>query len=522
MRTEEKRLSPDSMTKSKRIASNTLVLFMRMMAIMVINLYAVRVILKGLGVVDYGIYNAVAGVVLTSTFLNTTLAVSIQRFYSYSIGENNQERLHNIFSVSLKIVILLSIVILLLFETVGLWFVETTMIEPAGKIPVERLQAAVWAFHFALFTFVLSILQLPYTAAIFAHEDMRIYAIISLLECLARLVVAFFISKVMADGLIFYGAGLLAVALMIFCSYALTGRHRYPECHYKKITDKKLYRELLSFSGWTMYGAMAGVGIIQGTNILLAIFFGPLVVASYAIANQIYNASNSLCNSVVLAFRPAMVKSYAERQHQYLGQLFNVGNKALLYLLTAVVIPLITEMRTILQWWINDANENTVLFSRLILIMMVILAMHNPITTIIQSTGRVRNYYLTVDTMTISCIPLTYILFKSGLPSYWAFISMIFICLLAHVFRLICLKKVYPLFSYLSYMKSLVIPALMIILASSAFAISIHQAISHPGLRFITVFVLSPCLTLLLVYLIGINRQEKILLSDFIKSLIKH
>lgn len=511
----------DSARKSKRIAANSLTLFVRMLAIMAINLYAVRVVLKGLGTADYGIFNAVAGVVLTSTFLNTTLAVSIQRFYSYSIGKDDQERLQKIFSTSLNIVILLSVVIFLIFETVGLWFLEAKMIEPEGKIPIERLQATIWIFQFALFSFILSLLQLPYTAAIFAHEDMGIYAIISFLECLARLIVAYFIGKTFFDGLIFYGAGLLFVAVIVFITYALIGRRQYAECHFQKVTEKALYIELLSFSGWAMYGAVAGVGIVQGTNILLTIFFGPVTVACYAIANQIYNATNSLCNSIVLAFRPAMVKSYAENNHTFLIRLFNSSNKLIVYLLLAVILPLIAEMRTILGWWLDEASEDMVTFSRLMLIMMVVLALHNPITTIIQSTGRIKKYYLTVDTMTLCSLLITWGLFNYGFPSKAAFFSMIGVCFTAHIIRLFCLKKVYPLFSYNNYVKTLVLPSFIIVILSSVFTIGLHYNIQSSSLRFFIVALASPMMTFLLVYLFGITRQEKEQLYAFLKTFNK-
>lgn len=511
-----------TMQKSKRIASNTLVLFARMLAITVINLYAVRIVLASLGAVDYGIFNAVAGVILTSTFINTTLAISIQRFYSYAIGEHDEKRLRQIFSSSINITIVLSIIVIIFFETGGSWFIEAKMIEPVGKIPYERLQATLWIFQFALFTFVFTLIQLPFTSAIFAHEDMGTYAVISFLECAGRLLVAFLIGKFAADGLIFYGAGLLLVAFIVYIAYASIASYRYKECRYRKVTDKGIYSELLFFSGWAMYGAIAGVAIIQGSNILLSLFFGPIAVACYAIANQIYNAVHSLSSSILLAFRPAMVKSYAEKQYDFLNQLFNASNKFTLYILVAISLPLIAEMRTILTWWLDNTREDTVLFSRLMIVMMVILAMHNPITTVIQSTGKVKHYYLIVDTLTLSCIPLTWLFFKAGYQAFFAFISMITVCIIAHAIRLLCLKKVYPLFCIRNYLKTLVLPSVIIILINMVVTYALHNQIRPEIIRFLCVFILSPLATLLLVYRFGISQQEKLLLSSFIKNYIKH
>lgn len=495
-----------------------MILFVRVVVTMVINLYAVRVVVKALGVEDYGILNAIAGVVLTSTFLSSTLTVAIQRFYSYAIGKHEERRMREIFSSSVNIVLLLSVLVLVLFETIGVWFVTTHMMEPAGKIPLERLDATLWIFHFTLLSFVFTLLQIPYTAAIFAHEDMKHYTVISILDYTGRLIVACLIGKALADGLIFYGAGLLVVAALVYLLYVIVARSRYAECHYQRVTTKELYRDLLSFSGWTMYGAMAGVGIVQGTNILLTIFYGPLAVASYAIANLVYNSANSLCNCVVLAFRPAMVKSYAQRQDNYLWRLFNANNKLIMYLLMSVAVPLMAEMRTLLHWWLGDISEDAILFARLMMIMMVVLAMHHPITTLIESTGRVKRYHVVVDTLTLSTLFITWTMFRLGMPAYGAFVSMIFVCIMAHVVRLISLKKVYPAFSYATYAKTVVLPGLFITVCTAAVALLLHYSIANTVLRFIAVMVASPLVTLQLVWLAGLNGNERTMFGQFIRN----
>lgn len=463
---------------------------------MIINLYAVRIVLKALGAEDYGILNAIAGVVLTSTFISSTLTVALQRFYSYSIGRHEEGRMREIFSSSVNIVLLLAVVIIVLFETVGLWFVTKYMMEPAGKIPIERLDATIWIFHFTLLSFVFTLIQIPYTAAIFAHEDMKHYTAISIFDYAGRLTVALLIASATTDHLVFYGGGLVVVAAAVFLLYAVVARFKYQECHYQRVMTRSLYGELLSFSGWTMYGAMSGVGIVQGTNILLTIFFGPLAVASYAIANLVYNSVNSLCNCVVLAFRPAMVKSYAEKQSNYLWRLFNANNKLMMYLLIGVAIPLMTEMRTLLGWWLGEVSEDAIIFSRLMMIMMVVLAMHHPITTLIESTGQVKRYHLSVDTLTLSTLIITWTMFRLGLPAYGAFVSMVLVCIMAHVVRLINLKRDYPEFSYRAYLLKIVLPGLAVSLLVSLLALTLHRLIGNDIIRFASVIVSSLLLTL--------------------------
>lgn len=507
----------DNATKSKRIASNTLVLFVRMIVVLLINLYAVRLVLQSLGEEDFGIFNAIAGVVLTSAFITTTLAVSFQRFYSYALGTKSEQQLSDIFSASINIVLLLSLVILILFETIGFWFIQTQM-----TIPEDRLATALWIFQFSLVAFVFSIIQLPFTAAIFSHEDMGLYASISLLECFGKLFIAYIISFISADGLFFYGLGLLGVALTVFLLYAVIGRTHYPECRYKKVREKNLHKDIISFSGWTMYGTMAGIAIIQGNTILLNISFGPVANAAYGIANQIYNAAHTLCNSVVLAFRPAMVKSFAEQNKQYLMRLFDMSNKAIYYLMLCVSLPLIAEMETIFNWWLPIIPNESVLFAQLFLIYMTAISMSNPITTLIQANGQVRNYYLFVDSITLFTLPVTWLLFRQGLPAYTAFMSMIIICIIAHFVRLIYLKHFFPDYSISRYFLGFIFPAAVITLISSLFTFFLCQINTIELAKFFAVVILSPLCTLILVFLIGIKRDERQSLIVFIHHFAKH
>jgi O-antigen/teichoic acid export membrane protein len=505
-------------TKTKHIASNTLVLFVRMFAIMLINLYTVRVVLQALGQVDYGLFNTIAGVVLTSTFLTTTLAVSIQRFYSYSIGMRNDSSLPQIFSVSMNIILLLIVIVILIFETFGLWFVNTQLV-----IPADRMTAAQWTYQLSIVAFLFSFLQIPYSAAFFAHENMGYYALVTMAECAGRLLVALLIGlHILSDGLIFYAFGLAFVAFLTYAAYAIRGRLCYAECRYVKAKDKKLYKDILSFSGWTTYSALSGISIIQGSAILLNIFFGNIATAAYAIANQIYNALTALINSIAIAFRPPMIKSYAEQDIEYLNSLFIVSNKFILYLLIAISLPLMIEIPIILNWWLGTVTEQMIIFSRLYMIFMIILALHNPITTIIHATGKIKYYILLVDSITLLCLPITLVLFYWGLPDYTIFLSMIGVCTIAHTVRLACLKHYYSPFSYRAYFMHLILPCLLITLISILFSLGIYQYFDSELTRFVTLFVFSPLFTFLLVYAIGISLKERRMLHRLILQFIKH
>ena len=502
--------------KSKHIAYNSIVLFCRMLAIMVINLYSVRIVLKALGLEDYGIFNAIAGVVLTSTFISSTLATSIQRFYSYSLGKSSFGCLQEIFSASTNIIGGVSVIIFILFETVGLWLIHTQL-----TIPEYRMSAANWVFQLALFSFILNLIQIPYTASIFAHEDMKAYAVISFFDYIGRFLVACLISSAGMDRLVFYSIGLLFVAACTSLVYVITAKVRYKECRYQAVKNKGVYKEILSFSGWTMYGTVSGVAIIQGTAILLNVFFSPITNAAYAIANQIYNASNAVCNSIVLPFRPAMIKSFAESKMDYLLRLFEISNKSIACLLLCVIIPAMTEMRMVLFWWLGEVNEEMILFSRLFLIYLFCISLNSPITTIIQATGKVRSYYLVVESITLLCLPLTWLLFSMGMPSYFAFITMIGLGVAAHFARLVCLRHSFPPYKHIIYLTSFVLPFLVITGFSYLMASYIHAIISDALLRFGIIAIASPIITILLVFFIGIKAQERHLVLVFVHQLLK-
>lgn len=498
-------------SKSKRIVSNSLLLFGRMLIIMVVNLYAVRLLLHALGQDDYGTFNAVAGVVLAGSFITTTLAVSIQRYYSYALGEGRKEQLANIFTASMNIILLLTIISIFLFETLGLWFVNTGL-----SIPSDRIAAANWVFQFSVFTLCMGFLQLPFMAAIFAHEEMGLFAAVSLADCFLRLVVVLLIGIGETDGLVFYGAGLSAVSLIVFMSYVLLVRCRHKEYHYLCQVDNSIYKSLLSFSGWILYSAMAGIGLTQGTTILLYVFFGSLTTAAFAISLQVMHAFQAVGNSIVVAFRPAMVKSYAEKNYTFLDQLFAANNKLILYVMAVVAIPLILELRTVFGWWLGDVSEETITFARLIVIYVICLHMHNPITTIVQSTGHVKHYCLFVETIILACVPATWTAFHLGASSEMCAILMIAVCLLGHAVRLMVLRKLYPSFRLSAYMQDTVLRGIMVLACCSVLAGLVHD-LFNPGITRLMAVTLTSILAMTLaVYYIGLSKGEQVKLQDIV------
>ena len=499
--------------RTKSIASNTMLLFIRMFILTIINLYAVRLILKGLGQEDYGIFTTIAGVVTTASVFSSVLALSIQRFFSYYLGVNEASKLRDIFSCSINIILILSVIILILLETVGLWFVHTQLV-----IPHERFEAALWIYQFAIAMLICSFLQIPFMSAVFAHEDMGSYTIISTIECLLKLLAAYVIGIVLVDHLKLYTFGLLLTAIIILFCYIITAR-RYEECHYRKPHDKRLYHELLSFSGWSLFGTVANTGLIQGSTLLLNVFFGPIITAAFGIAMNIYNAFGMLCNSIVLAFRPPMIKAYAEKDNTYLTCLFYASNKFLVYALICIAVPMIALMDTILQLWLGDYTSDTLTFARFTIIHMVVITLHHPITIIIQATGRIRNYHLFVESFTLLSLPITWLLSHTGHTQSSVYIAMIGTCACAHIIRLLILRQEYHAFAIGRYCLSIFIPAIVVCSLSGTTAYLILQHIPTSVLQKTALLFIPPLITILLTYLIGIDKQEK----DMIRSLfIQH
>ena len=505
----------DIQNRSKRIASNTLALFARMLIITFVNLYTVRWVLSGLGTEDYGIFNAVAGVVTASTCVSSVLALSTQRFYSFAMGKGEQERLKEIFSVSLNIVMMIAFVLLVLFELAGPWLVSTQL-----TIPQERLEAAQWILQFSLFSFIFTLLQIPFIGAVFANENMGYYALISTIDCIVKLLIAYSIGMTGGDNLVYYGAALMLEAFMVMLLYVIIARRKYPECKYTIVKKKILYKELFSFSGWSFYGALAGVGMTQGSTIILNVFFGPIINAAFGIANQIYNAINTLTNSVVIAFRPAMIKAYSSNEKGYLEQLFFASSKAILYLLSMVLLPFIFEAETLLTLWLGECTPTMVLFAQLYAVYTICLALHNPITTIIQATGHIRKYSMYVESMTILCLPVSWLLFKLGMPPYFVFVTMIGLCILAHIIRLLMLQASISDLTVSKYLARLVLPGILIISITTLIVYCVEGLHTNWILQLLLSFAISAVSISILLYVIGISKKERSLIKELVNRKI--
>lgn len=446
-------------SSSRRIAKNTFILYVRMFIIMIINLFTVRITLHALGDIDYGINTVVAGVVTLFGCVSSVLATATQRYYSFYLGSGDESSLQKIYSVSLNIYILYSLAIIILGESFGLWFLNNRLV-----IPPERMIAANYLYQFALLSFLFSIVVVPYSAAVIAHEKMGLFAFVSLFECMFRFLGVLALKRLPGDKLVFYGLLLLIIQALVFFIYYSFCKYRFHECTYKRVREKQWYKELISFSGWTLFGSVAGVGMMQVNTILVNLFFGPIVNAARGISLQVNSAVANFSNSFIMAIRPPMIKEYSDGDIEQLNTLFSISNKIIFFLMAVICFPLFFGMPYILKVWLGDISLDTIIFCRLIIVYSFFLSFHNPITIIMQAMGQVKEYFVPVESFTILCVPITYVLFKLHFPASSTYVTMIACIVASHFVRVIQLKKYYREFDLRDYIFRFIVPSLICII----------------------------------------------------------
>ena len=348
----------------KTIAKNTVFLYVRMLVVMAVTFFTARVILKSLGATDYGIYNVVGGVVTMLGFLNSALSASTSRFLTYELGVGDTEKLKNTFSASLNLHIAIALLVLIIGETLGLWFFAHKLV-----IPEDRMTAAFWVYQFSIITTMVNFTQVPYSATLISHENMSVYAYVGLYEAFMKLAIAFVIMYSPIDRLIFYGFLLMANTVTIQLFYRYFTKRRYDECRFRFVKDKSLYKTLIGYSGWDLFGNLASVCQNQGVSIVLNLFFGPLVNAARAIAVQIQTAVKMFTRNFMVAVRPRVVKNFAENKYDEMYGLTFTAIRLSLVLMMALVLPLLFETDFVLKIWLDEGYPpETALFARIILI----------------------------------------------------------------------------------------------------------------------------------------------------------
>lgn len=438
--------------QNRAIGRNSILLFVRMGILMLINLIAVRFVRSGLGVESYGILNAVFGVTQLLICLGSVLSAATQRYLSMALGESDGAKLASSFSSALRISLLFAAIVVFLFETVGLWFVVNRMVYP----PSES-NSVFWIYQIAILILANILFQVPFLAATIAHEKINVFAIVTLLEALLKFAAALLIPYFRSNPLVTYSVLLLCFSLVSTAIYVWYCVRHFAECRFD-LRSGNLMGSMLSFSAWTLFGNLAGSAILQGNMLVLNVCKGPISNAAFSVALQIYFAFTQLGNNVVTAIRPRMFQSYAVSDYDYLNQLFVIAEKIILWLVFIMGIPLYIWMPDILTLWLGEVDQETIVFSRWMMFVSGIIILGSPITIILQATGRVREYHLLIEPVILLCLPINYMLLSLGYPSVFACYSILCFCLIGHMLRLERLKRYYPEISLVAMGKTMLLP----------------------------------------------------------------
>ena len=424
-----------SNTNNKRVAKNTLFLYFRMILIMLVTLYTSRVILAQLGISDYGVYNVVGGVVTMFAFLNNCMTTSTQRFMTFELGRGDIKRLKDVFAASLNIHASIAVVIVLLAETVGLWLINNKLVIPEG-----RMIAANYVYQFAILSFCINIIQVPYNAVLIAHEKMNVYAYISIIEVCLKLGIVYLLVVCPFDKLIMYAILLFCVQLIVRCIYQVYCRRHYEESRFRLFWDKDLYRQMTGFAGWNLFGSIAWLLRDQGVNIILNLFFGPVINAARGVAMQVSSAVMGFISNFQVALNPQITKNYANGNLQEMEKLTYLGIKFSFIILFLLAFPLALNIDYVLHLWLEEVPEYTGIFVTLILIDALSGNLFGiPLMTSLSATGKIRNYQVIVSMVILFIVPVGYVALKTGYDAASVFyISIIFTLLSGFVRFLFC------------------------------------------------------------------------------------
>ena len=502
-------------SNNKRIAKNTMMLYIRMLFTMGISLFTSRVVLQTLGVEDYGVYSVVGGIIAMFSFINGGMVSATQRYLTFEIGKGNLPQLKKVFSTSLQIHVIIALVIVLLGETVGLWFLSEKLV-----IPESRMTAAFWVYQCSIVASVVSIMSVPYNADIIAHEKMSAFAYISVLEVVLKLAIVYALYITPWDKLISYAVLILSVQLLIRFVYARYCSKHFEESHYHHQIDKPLFKEMLSFAGWSFWGNLASILYTQGLNMMLNVFFGPIVNAARGIAVQVQAAVRQFVSNFQMALNPQITKNYATGQLSQMHNLMFRSARFSFFLLFFLTLPILLETEYILTLWLKTVPTDTVVFTRWMIGISLIYSIANPCVIANQATGKVKVYQAVVGGILLMILPLSYIVLKLGAPAYSVFIVHFCVESMAQLARMLMLRKLIdlPLRAYLSHIYA---PVVLVVLVSCLLPMYVNHVLPYGLIRFLVVGVTSVVSVGVTAFLLGLTKDERRFFSSKALNLLR-
>lgn len=500
---------------TSRIVKNTGYLYIRMLITMIVSLYTSRLILNILGVEDFGIYNVVAGFVIMLSFLNDSMSTATQRFLAFEIGRNDKIQLNKTFNMSMIIFLIIAVLTILIAQTIGIWFVKTHL-----TIPHERMPAVITVFNLSVITLIFNMLSIPYNAMIIAQEQMKFFSLISVLEVFLKLFLVFLLQFFEFDSLIFYSFLILIVTAIIKLVYIIYCNINFKETKLILYFDKSLFKTLISYSGWNIWGALSSIIMGQGINILINIFFGPLVNAARAVAFQVRTAINQFVLNFQIAVNPQIVKTYAANDLKSMHTLIFGCAKYSFFLLYFLAIPIIIETKTVLKIWLDIVPDYSVIFTRLILINILIDCISGALMTAAQATGKIKVYQFVVGSLIIINLPISYIFLRLGFPPETTLYISIIISLVALYLRLLIISPLIKL-NIFNFLKKVILKILVVALISIVLPLLIKLNFKPNFTRLVLVSFSSIIVTAITIYLIGLEKKERLFLRTRITNYLE-
>lgn len=486
-----------------------------MFVILVVNLYTSRVILRTLGVTDYGIFNVVAGFVTLFSFLNTSMSNGIQRFFSYEIGLQRQNGIKEVYITSITIQSILGLIIFICLETFGVWYLNNIM-----DIPPDRLYAAQYIFQFSLLSLLVVLMQVPYVAAIMAYEKMNFYAVVGMIDITLKLIIVLILPLFKLDSLVLYGFLLLAVSVIDFLLYYIYSKKKFYGLSLSRKFYKNRFHEMISFSGWNVLGTFAFMMKGQGLNLLLNAFFGPIVNAARGIANQVMTAMQSFSSNIVIAFRPQLVQSYAAKDYQRVKYLFFEESKITYILVLAMITPVLIEIDFILDIWIGKdfTPAYTIPFTFLVLINMLVSTFHTPMVQVVHASGKMKWFQIIISIIICSIIPISWLFLKNGYGPNSVFIVSLILSTINIIASLIIVHRIFA-FNYTEYLREVIAPCLVLSFLTPLLPFLISFLMPSSVLRIVLVCIADIISILFLTYHIALSNSEKQIAKSIIKKI---
>ena len=498
---------------NKKVAKNTLFLYFRMIFLMLINLYASRIVLKVLGVEDYGIYNVVGGLVAVFTFVSNAMMAATQRYLNVYIERNNCNETKKVFSACVMIHLVVAGIVVILAEGLGLWFMYNKM-----TIPLSRMSAAFWTFQCSVLATAFMVTTLPYKAMMVAYEKMGIFAFISIVEAVLKLGIIFIVALFTFDNLIFYSILFMLVTIFVSFSFAICGRIKFAEARIV-IHDvpRSLYKELISFSGWNFLGNIANACLTQGTNILLNVFFSPAVNAAKGISVQVQHAVEQFCTNFQMAQNPQIVKLYAANELNEMHTLVFRASRLSFYLVLIFAIPVMMKTDSLLQIWLGNPPEYATTFVQYTMLFILIQSLANPLLTSSLATGDVKKIMLIIATLFCCVIPISYFFLKNGASPIAVFRIQLVLYIVAHCLRIWIVSSQVK-FSKINYLKEVLIPVAGVAVLLFILNYFIEKLFCNTIIFTIVYCGLSCLISVGIIFFVGLSKDERIGIVEFIKS----